>query len=131
MATRLSASLATFNDSSQQAVSTNSFALGVGQTWQNMLIAPPGLPPPRALGTEYTNSTGRPIMVALTNYFSTSNALVLNVNSFGVTAVFSSAFNTGGGGTVGSPNLCVVIPIGATYILPNTLWPREYWWELR
>jgi hypothetical protein len=127
MATRLSASLATFNDGSQQAVSTNSYALGVGQTWQNMLS--PTVQ--RALATTYTNSTGRPIMVALTNYFSTSNALVLNVDSFGVTAVFSSAFNTGGGGTVGSPNLCVVIPIGATYIIPNTFWPIEYWWELR
>ncbi len=124
MATRLSASLATFNDSSQQAVSTNSYALGVGQSWTNVTSS-------RALATTYTNSTGRPIMVAITNYFSQSNALVLNVDSFGVTAVFSSAFNTGGGGTVGSPNLCVVVPIGATYILPNTPWPFEYWWELR
>jgi|688.fasta_scaffold1409871_1 hypothetical protein len=124
MATRLSASLATFNDSSQQAVSTNSYALGVGQSWTNVTSS-------RALATTYTNSTGRPIMVSITNYFSTSNALVLNVDSFGVTAQFSSAFNTGGGGTVGSPNFCVVIPIGATYIVPNTFWPFEYWWELR
>jgi hypothetical protein len=124
MSTSLSASLATFNDGSQQAVSTNSYALGVGQTWQNVTSS-------RALVTTYTNSTGRPIMVAITNYFSTSNALVLNVDSFGVLAVFSSAFNTGGGGTVGSPNLCVVVPIGATYIQPYTHWPFEYWWELR
>jgi hypothetical protein len=129
MATILSGSLATFSDSSQQAVSTDSFALGVtgpgvGQSWVNVTSN-------RALATTYTNSTGRPIMVAITNYFSQSNALVLNVDSFGVTAQFSSAFNTGGGGTVGSPNLCVVIPIGATYIVPNTFWPFEYWWELR
>lgn len=124
MATRLSASLATFNDGSQQAISTNSYALGVGQTWTNVTSS-------RALATVYTNSTGRPIMVAITNHRSTSNALVMNIDSFGVLAVISSAFNTGGGGTVGSPSFCVVIPIGATYTLPYTFWPFEYWWELK
>lgn len=124
MATRLSASLATFNDGSQQAISTNSYALGVGQTWTNVTSS-------RALTTVYTNSTGRPIMVAITNYFSTSNALVMNIDSFGVQAVISSAFNTGNGASVGSPHFCVVIPIGATYTLPYTFWPFEYWWELR
>jgi hypothetical protein len=124
MPTTLSGSFATFNDNSQQAISTNSYALGVGQTWTNVTSS-------RALQTVYTNSTGRPIMVAITNYFSTSNALVLNVDSFGVTAVFSSAFNTGNGASVGSPNLCVVIPIGATYTLPYSFWAFEYFWELR
>ena len=124
MATTLSGSLATFSDGSQQAISTNSYALGIESAWYNVTSS-------RALATVYTNSTGRPIMVAITNYFSTSNALVMNIDSFGVLATISSAFNTGGGGTVGSPSFCVVIPIGATYTLPYTFWPFEYWWELR
>ena len=124
MATTLSASLATFNDGSQQAISTNFYALSVMSAWNDVTSS-------RALQTVYTNSTGRPIMVAITNYFSTSNALVMNIDSFGVQAVISSSFNTGGGGSVGSPSFCVVIPIGATYTLPYSFWPFEYWWELR
>jgi hypothetical protein len=129
MPTILSGSLATFNDGSQQAISTDSYALGVtgpgvGQSWVNVTSN-------RALQTVYTNSTGRPIMLAITNYFSQSNALVVRVDSFGEVRDFGSAFNTGGGGTVGSPAFCIVIPIGATYTLPYSFWAFEYWWELR
>lgn len=124
MATTLSGGLATFSDGSQQAISTNSYALGVMSAWNDVTSS-------RALQTVYTNSTGRPIMVAITNYFSASNALVMNIDSFGVQAVISSAFNASGGGPVGSPSFCVVIPIGATYTLPNPFWAFEYWWELR
>ena len=124
MATTISGSLATFSDGSQQAISTNFYALSVMSAWNDVTSS-------RALATVYTNSTGRPIMVAITNHRSISNALVLNIDSFGVLATISSAFNTGGGGTVGSPSFCVVIPIGATYTLPYTFWPFEYWWELR
>ena len=124
MATTLSGGIATFSDGSQQAISTNFYALSVMSAWNDVTSS-------RALLTVYTNSTGRPIMVAITNHRSISNALVMNIDSFGVLATISSAFNTGGGGTVGSPSFCVVIPIGATYTLPYTFWPFEYWWELR
>ena len=123
MATTISGSLATFSDGSQQAISTNFYALSVMSAWNDVTSS-------RALATVYTNSTGRPIMVAITNHRSISNALVLNIDSFGVLATISSAFNTGSH-PVGSPSFCVVIPIGATYTLPYTFWPFEYWWELR
>jgi hypothetical protein len=128
MSTRLSASLATFNDGFAQDKSTNSYALGVGQTWQNMLV---GSPPPRALLTTYTNSTGRPIMVAITTTPNFSVALVLRINSFGNSVDLDAGFNAGGSATDGSPGFCVVIPIGAEYSVPINNYPISRWFELR
>ena len=120
MSTRLSASLATFNDGSQQAISTNSYALGVGQTWQDVTSS-------RALVTTYTNSTGRPIMVAITTTPNFSVALVLRINSFGNSVDLDAGFN----GSEGSPGFCVAIPIGAVYSVPINNYPVSRWFELR
>ncbi len=122
MATILSGSLATFSDSSQQAVSTDSFALGVtgpgvGQSWVNVTSN-------RALATTYTNSTGRPIMVSIYNNFNSSNALVLTIGS---TGTLDQGFN----GSNGAPGFVAIIPTGSTYSLPYTYWSFAGWWELR
>ena len=120
MSTRLSGSLATFSDGFAQDKTTNSYALGVGQTWQNVTAS-------RGLITTYTNSTGRPIMVAITTTPGPSVALVLRINSFGASVDLSAGYNS----QDGSPGFCVVIPIGAVYSIPNTNWPFSRWWELR
>ncbi len=124
MSTKLSTSLATFNDGSQQAISTNSYALGVGQTWQDVTSS-------RALVTTYTNSTGRPIMVAITTTPNFSVALVLRINSFGNSVDLDAGFNAGGSATDGSPGFCVAIPIGAVYSVPINNYPVSRWFELR
>ena len=120
MATRLSGSLATFNDGSQQAISTNSYALGIESAWYNVTSE-------RALVTTYTNSTGRPIMVAITTTPSYSVALVLRINSFGASVDLDAGFN----GSEGSPGFCVVIPIGAEYSIPIPNYAFSRWFELR
>ena len=122
MATTLSGSLATFSDGFAQDKTTNSYALGVGQTWQNVTAS-------RGLITTYTNSTGRPIMVAITTTPGVSVALVLRINSFGASVDLDTSYNSAH--TDGSPGFCVVIPIGAVYSIPASNWPFSRWFELR
>ena len=122
MATTLSASLATFSDGFAQNTTTNSYPLGVGQTWQNVTAS-------RGLITTYTNSTGRPIMVAITTTPGVSVALVLRINSFGASVDLDTSYNSAH--TDGSPGFCVVIPIGAVYSIPASNWPFSRWFELR
>jgi hypothetical protein len=49
------------------------FALGVGQTWQDMTIS-------RALNTTYQNTTGRPIFIALSGTISNGRTMSLLVS---------------------------------------------------
>ena len=125
MSTRLSASLATFSDGFAQDKSTKEYALGVtgpgvGQSWVNVTAS-------RQLITTYTNSTGRPIMVAITTTPGPSVALVLRINSFGASVDLDAGYNS----QEGSPGFCVVIPIGAVYSVPISNYPVSRWFELR
>lgn len=78
-------------------------SLGVGQTWQDMTAS-------RALGTTYTNSTGKPIQLAV----STSTSSSGSVGNF---IVNGSIVNQPIGGALNaSTNPCYgIVPIGATY----------------
>jgi hypothetical protein len=90
-------------------------ALGVGQTWTT---------PARSLNTQYTNSSGRPIQVAVCVSIVNSTATFL---VSGVTV----AFGTSGAG-VENISACVVVPDGATYEM-NTTGPTiqlDSWAEL-
>ena len=72
--------------------------IGVGQTWQ-------GLTGSRAIGTTYTNSTGKPIMVAYTASCSSGNSVQgLTINGVNV---FSTGLSSNG------------LPIGVSLIVPN------------
>jgi hypothetical protein len=77
--------------------------IGIGQTWQLLTGS-------RAIGTTYTNSTGRPIMVAAVFTNSSTNQTV-GFTVSGVNVVFdqTTTANTGAGGTL-------IIPNGATYV---------------
>lgn len=78
--------------------------LGVGQTWQNMAAS-------RAINTTYTNSTGRPIVIAVSASLSTVNStLWVNVN--GSPIGFSSGNYAVNGWCAAQP---VLVPSGATY----------------
>jgi hypothetical protein len=88
--------------------------LGIGQTWQDLTAS-------RAANTTYTNSTGRPIYVVVSNVLPTSatwnftiNGVVYGVNG---TATAQVRFCH-----------CFIIPNGATY---SSNYAGAPWSELR
>jgi len=84
-------------------VALTSDVIGVGQTWQVVTGS-------RAIGTTYTNSTGKPIAVAITatcNTASTVQGLIIN----GVTVYAASV------AVVGTAcGISLIVPNGATYV---------------
>lgn len=115
----------TFPDGTTQATAATSAGLGVvgySQTWQSVS---------RALGTTYTNSTGRPIMVLITiSVPSQLNSYVYfkingdTVGGFGETSASQPAM-------ISSHSF--IVPAGATYAVVKqvgnpSIWS---WWELR
>jgi len=98
------------------ALTTSS--IGYGQTWQNVVSS-------RSLGTTYTNTTGRPIMVSVTTYSTYNPATSITVS--GVQVAYSQP-NTNGGNNAYASAIAIV-PAGATYVVngSNIL----LWAELR
>jgi hypothetical protein len=91
--------------------------LGVNQTWTNVTSS-------RALGTTYTNSTGKPIQVSM-NFASTSaTSYTYTVVVDGVTIV---SMNT----NYVCPNFNFIVPDGKTYVISATGNSLGYWAELR
>ena len=95
--------------------------VGTGQTWQNMLAS-------RAVGTTYTNSTGRSITV---NIFAANvganSTSTLTVGS--VAVAFTQGDSTNG---AASSTLTAIIPAGATYTLTGSrTLTGGIWAELR
>jgi hypothetical protein len=113
----------TYNESTSTWVASAAQAapsVGVNQTWQDVESS-------RALGTTYTNTTGRPIMISVT--CSGINAAAVYVR------MFVNGVNIGIGGTYGQSAYCNctwIVPAGATYSATNfsnaTL---QTWFELR
>jgi hypothetical protein len=92
--------------------------IGVNQTWQSVS---------RAIGTTYTNSTGKPIVVAITYTNSEANSvqgLVINGQT-----IYVGAVNTAGS----SGGFSLVIPNGATYVTVSNTGTMTLvtWGELR
>lgn len=93
-------------------------SIGIGQTWQNVTAS-------RALSTNYTNTTGKPILIYV-NY--TSGA-----NGYGVSCTIN------GIGMIGAENqlnlrsyVTFIIPVNGTYyIAPNSSVTIQIWAELR
>jgi hypothetical protein len=90
--------------------------IGVGQTWQDVTGS-------RVANTTYTNSTGKPIFVAI-YYFtaSGSDALLITVGGVAIRVSHTTAVSGGVSAEGG-----VLIPAGATYSSNF----RTTWWELR
>jgi len=82
-------------------VALTSQVIGVSQTWQA---------PTRAIGTTYTNSTGKPIMVAITASCNTAGT-VQGLVIAGAT-VYVAATNSAGGYF----GFTIIVPDGATYV---------------
>jgi hypothetical protein len=82
--------------------------IGIDQTWQNVTAS-------RAMGTTYTNDTGKPIMLiarADRSGVSTSG-IGITISDVGVIPICYGTNSNGGNTAVGS----IIIPIGATYVL--------------
>ena len=94
--------------------------IGVNQTWTNVLVTPG-----RALGTPYTNNTGKPIQISVTASDSTvNNSMTVVVNSVTVFQQLATA-----GYSMAACNL--IIPAGATYTVSLTSGTIIIWAELR
>ena len=90
---------------------TAASSLGVGQTWQNVTSS-------RALGTTYTNSTGKPIQVSVTAELG------------GVGTSNTHLFVNGGVVILGWQLFSIVVPPLQTYKFETTEYITQ-WWELR
>ena len=100
-------------------------SLGYGQTWRLLNITGGSIE--RASGTTYYNTTGKPIMVAVTNSASTSNGLTFTVSSV---VVLQNAFNSPSTGVASGS---VIVPTGASYsvLVSGTGGVFGAWAELR
>lgn len=97
--------------------------LGSGQTWQNVLGS-------RALNTTYTNSTNKPIQVAVTM---TSGAVVdtyATLNFF-VNGVQVAANAGTSRGAIVAASTMIVVPPGSTYSAMSVAGTLSGWMELR
>ena len=74
--------------------------IGVGQTWQDVKAS-------RALGTTYTNTTGRPIEVFLAVYATGAHGLTLTISGVVLLANATSTL---------AASLSAIIPPGGTYV---------------
>ena len=81
-------------------------AVGVGQTWQDVKAS-------RSVGVTYTNTTGRPIMVAPDN---SGEPVIVD----GLELVASGAYGAQ-----------VIVPAGSTYSVPAGGYGIDRWLELR
>jgi hypothetical protein len=102
-------------------------SIGVGQTWTNVTGS-------RALGTTYTNSTGRPIEIHVQGIGGPSGSILqayINGTYFADSGVSNNA------GIESRPQFCLIIPNNVTYRFTTFTSPGyqsaslNTWWELR
>ena len=98
----------------------NDQAFGVGQTWQDVTAS-------RALGTTYTNATGKPIYVIVVNEFQNyGDPVEVFVNNIKLL----SSDKGNGVGWLGDTSF--VVPAGQTYKVTKEAYPNiQSWVELR
>lgn len=97
-------SAATFSGAGTSLTGTaNSLNAGIGvnQTWQS---------PSRAVGTTYTNSTGKPITVAIT--VTCTNAFTVQGLIINGATIYAGSVNVATAAT----GFCLIVPDGATYV---------------
>lgn len=102
------------SSNTSQGAGVNLGIIGVGQTWQNVTSS-------RALGTDFTNTTGRPIMVYVKGNAG-SGIMTAYVNSIEV------ASSSAGGHTMA---VNFLVPAGNSYKINYTANTLATWSELR
>lgn len=99
-----------------QSVAMNT--IGMGQTWQNVAAS-------RAVSTNYTNTTGRPILVSCSlSSYSANSHVSLTVN--GVNVSDAQIYANGATGA-----LSAIVPPGGVYSAQGTAAAVYVWAELR
>jgi hypothetical protein len=103
-------------------------SVGVGQTWQNVASS-------RAIGTTYTNSTGKPIMVSVSCSRSSSGAsatIRFNIDGSPM-AQRVTAESDGSQWNALTNGVDIIVPDGSTYSVTNAVGTSTivYWYELR
>jgi hypothetical protein len=100
--------------------------IGIGQTWQNVTGS-------RALGTTYTNSTGKPILVNVVQYNGGANGVFITLTIDGVMVDRDGGWP--GGGNPMYANVSGIVPNGSTYSAAatggNATGSLNNWAELR
>jgi hypothetical protein len=91
--------------------------IGVGQTWQNVTNN-------RVSGRDYTNDTGKPIMIALSFYLPHDRVATVYAGSVPMLVANSPATNNW-------INLTTVVPNNTTYRVTENGWSSVIWTELR
>jgi len=121
IASGVTATTQTNGDNSTKVATTayaQSMDIGWSQTWQNVAGS-------RSLGTTYTNSTGKPIMVSVTTYSTYNPSTSITVG--GVLVSFSEPNTNGGNNAYASAQ--AIVPNGATYVVSGST--VYLWAELR
>jgi hypothetical protein len=98
------------------------YTIGIDQTWQNVIGS-------RSNGVTYTNSTGRPILVAISGASTTNTGFILTIDS--VIVASTGWYSLAGGQVLG--NACGIVPSGKTYSVTgwNSGSSGAAWAELR
>jgi hypothetical protein len=97
--------------------------IGVGQSWSDLTSS-------RSLNVTYTNTTGRPILVAVMGFMSGiyQSGIDFNVNGSKVAGISQ---NTAGANTAVGATMSVIVPAGATYSVTTGAGSINVWSELR
>lgn len=85
--------------------------MGIMQTWQNVAAS-------RVTNTTYTNTTGRPIWIAIEESGAQANS----------TLTIAGIVVAGHSGVNYDCVICSIVPTGATYVYSGAF---ATWWELR
>lgn len=98
-------------------------SIGAGQTWTDVNGS-------RSFGVTYTNSTGRPIVVAVRGASSATGSDALIYNNGTANIVYSTSTPATAGLVL---SLVFVVPAGTTYNIStvNGFATKAAWWELR
>ena len=95
--------------------------IGVNQTWQDVTAS-------RAINTTYTNTTGKPILISISNYWHSNNGVYDYITVDGVVVVKIGTDNSST--TINITQLAAIVPNGSTYSV-TALKPFKHWGELR
>lgn len=100
--------------------------LGIRQTWQDVIGS-------RAYSTLFTNTTGRPILVAVTIQANAAGVSFASFNLDGSNVALAGQGNVGAPLTYGNSTMSIIVPNGSTYrIDPTGTTPDlQKWFELR
>ena len=121
-----SGNILTSNGSAWTSAAAPATGIGVGQSWQNLFTS-------RLANTNYTNSTGKPIMLYISCQTGFNGGAKLILNGVDpINASFDGTVNTNDGSNGGRSFLGAIVPDGHTYRMDGTgFFAMSGWMELR